>query len=168
MPVTLNLDGTAIDVEVIARQPQLRCRVGAREYDVSEAAAFGEDCWLLTVDGRQYQVWRVCEGERVHLKIGARTFSVGIVDPLDTTRHGASSDELRADMPGVVVALRCQTGDAVSTGDPLLTIESMKMQITLHSPRDGVVAATHVAVNQPFQKGAVLIALEKLPQDESP
>lgn len=162
MPVTLNLDGAALEVEILARRPHLRCRVGTADYEVSEAAAPGDHCWLLTVNGRPYQVWRVSEGERVHLKIGTRTFSVGITDELDATHHGTSADELRADMPGVVVALRCQVGDPVRGGDPLLTIESMKMQITLHAPRDGVVAATHVAVNQPFQKGALLIALEKL------
>lgn len=161
MPLTLTLDGTPVDVELRARRPQLRARIDGRDYELSEAAAFGEDCWLLTVNDRQYQVWRVCEGERVHLKIGTRSFSVGVTDPLDATRHGTSGDELRADMPGVVVALRCQVGDSVAVGDPLLTIESMKMQITLHAPRDGAIAAVHVAVNQPFQKGALLIALDK-------
>lgn len=160
MTLTLNLDGAAVDVDIVGRRPALRCRVGGTVHEVRETAA-GDDCFLLTVDGREYTVWRTHEGERVHLRVGTRTFSVGVTDPLDSTRHGASGDELRADMPGVVVTLRCTAGDAVAAGDALLTIESMKMQITLHAPRDGVIAEVHVAANQPFQKGALLVALEK-------
>ncbi len=161
MPITLHFEGQNHEVEILARQPQFRCRVGTVEYVLSEAAALGEDCWLLTVDDQQYQVWRVCEGDRVHLKIGARTFSVGVIDELDATQHGVSGDELRADMPGVVVALRCQVGSLVAAGDPLLTIESMKMQITLNAPRAGTIATVHVELNQSFQKGELLLALQQ-------
>ncbi len=161
MPLTLNFEGQTHAVEILARQPQLRCRVGTAEHVISEAAAPDDACWWLTVDGRQYQVWRVCEGERVHLKIGARTFSVDVIDELDATQHGSSGDELRAEMPGVVVALRCQAGSLVAAGDALLTIESMKMQITMNAPRAGTIAAVHVALNQSFQKGALLVALEQ-------
>ncbi len=159
MPLTLHFEGQTHAVEILARQPQLRCRVDTAEHVISETA--GDACWWLTLDGRQYQVWRVCEGERVHLKIGARTFSVDVIDELDATQHGSGSDELRAEMPGVVVALRCQAGSLVAAGDPLLTIESMKMQITMNAPRAGTIAAVHVALNQSFQKGALLVALEQ-------
>lgn len=160
MPVTLHFEGHDHDVEILGRLPWLRCRIGTARYEISEAAAPG-DGWLLTVNGRQYPVWRVCDGDRVHLKVGSRTFSVSVKDELDAEQRGISGDALHADMPGVVVALRCQPGDPVHAGEALLTIESMKMQITLNAPRDGVVAAVHVAVNQSFQKGALLIALQK-------
>jgi biotin carboxyl carrier protein len=34
-------------------------------------------------------------------------------------------------MPGVVVAVQCESGQAVKTGDKLLTLESMKLQMTI-------------------------------------
>lgn len=163
----LKLGTITHDISIVGRTPALRCRVDGTLHAISEASALDNERILLTVDGRQYTVWRAAEGDRIHLKIGTRSFSVELEDTLNNARAGSGDDELRADMPGVVVAVRCQIGDAVNTGDPLLTIESMKMQITLTAPRAGVVAAVHFEPNQAFQKGAVLVALH-LPTSEGP
>ncbi len=154
----LKLGTTHHDVAIIGRQPSLTCRVDDAIHVVSEAG-LDDDISLLTVDGRQYTVWRAAEGDRIHLKIGGRSFSVDIEDPLGAARAGKSDHELRADMPGIVVAIRAQPAEVVALGDPLLTIESMKMQITLVAPRAGTVAVVHYGLNQAFQKGAVLVAL---------
>ena len=45
---------------------------------------------------------------------------------------------------------------AVREGDPLLVIESMKLQSTLFAAIDGSVAELSFAVGQSFQRGAVL------------
>ncbi|NKY39754.1 acetyl-CoA carboxylase biotin carboxyl carrier protein subunit, partial [Cellulomonas septica] len=55
---------------------------------------------------------------------------------------GPSAPEVRAPMPGVVVAVDVATGDEVVAGQPLLTIEAMKMEHRLAAPRDGVVTLT--------------------------
>ncbi|MBN2146067.1 MAG: biotin/lipoyl-binding protein [Anaerolineales bacterium] len=52
--------------------------------------------------------------------------------------------QLRAPMPGLVVATPVQEGQAVQKGDVLLILESMKMQNELRSPRAGVVARLRV------------------------
>src|SRR5262249_27425381 len=125
-----------------------------------EAGSLNEQCALLTVDGRSYQVWRTWEGDRIHLRVGNRTFSVGYEDAITAAQHHAGGDDtLRADMPGVVGAVHTQIGAQVAAGDTLIVIESMKMQINISAPRDGVVEAIHVGVNQSFDKGAELIAL---------
>ena len=59
-------------------------------------------------------------------------------------------------MPGTVVAVHVKKGDHVATGDPLLTIESMKLQITIGAERDGVVARVAVEPNATFERGALL------------
>jgi len=157
--MNLKLGTITHDIDIVGRTPTLQCRVDGIVHSVSEASGLGNECILLTVDERQYTVWRAAEGDRIHLKIGGRSFSVDLEDTLGNARTGSGDDELRADMPGVVVAVRCQIGDSVNTGDPVLTIESMKMQITLTAPRTGIVAAIHYELNQAFQKGAVLVAL---------
>jgi acetyl/propionyl-CoA carboxylase alpha subunit len=156
----LKLGSDTHTVEILRRQPTLVCQVDESIHHVSEGAGLGEDVTFLTVDGRHYTVWRAAEGDRIHLKIGGRSFSVEVDDPLGAARAGHSDHEIRADMPGVVVAIRRQAGETVAAADPLLTIESMKMQITLLAPRAGVVAVVHYELNQPFQKGAVLVALQ--------
>ncbi|MFE5409846.1 acetyl/propionyl/methylcrotonyl-CoA carboxylase subunit alpha [Microbacterium sp. NPDC056569] len=55
-------------------------------------------------------------------------------------REAAASDpELRAPMPGAVVAVHVADGAAVATGDRIVTIEAMKMEHPVLAPHDGVV-----------------------------
>jgi pyruvate carboxylase len=54
------------------------------------------------------------------------------------TRH------VGAPMPGTVVTVAVQPGQKVAKGDPLVSIEAMKMESMLAAERDGVVAAIHV------------------------
>jgi geranyl-CoA carboxylase alpha subunit len=53
---------------------------------------------------------------------------------------------LRASMNGRVIALLAAEGDAVAAGQPLVTLEAMKMEHVHCAPRAGRVAALHVAV----------------------
>ena len=63
-------------------------------------------------------------------------------------------------MPGSIVRLDVDAGDTVTTGQPLLTMESMKMETTLTAPREGTVAEVHYAVGQSFDRDSVLLTLE--------
>ncbi len=48
-------------------------------------------------------------------------------------------------MPGSVLAVAAAVGDRVTAGDTLVVVESMKMEITMVAPFDGVVAEVDVA-----------------------
>lgn len=157
----LTFGDTESEIGILARRPHLVCTVDGTMHHVSEVEVPSEQCVYVTVDGRHYQIWRVVESDRIHLKIGRQTLSVGYEDPITAAAHeGVSADEIHADMPGVVVDIHCSEGMTVTAGDPLLTIESMKMQITVTAPHDGAVGAVHVETNASFQKGALLVSLE--------
>jgi 3-methylcrotonyl-CoA carboxylase alpha subunit len=67
--------------------------------------------------------------------------------------------EVRAIIPGRVVAVSVAEGDAVEAGQQLLVIEAMKMQNELRSPRAGVVERIAAGVGQAVDLGAVLLVL---------
>jgi 3-methylcrotonyl-CoA carboxylase alpha subunit/geranyl-CoA carboxylase alpha subunit len=48
-------------------------------------------------------------------------------------------------------------GQAVRRGDPLLVIESMKLEHTLTAPRDGVIERVDVSVGQQLAPGQRLV-----------
>ena len=50
-------------------------------------------------------------------------------------------------------------GDTVESGQPLLVLEAMKMEHTIRSPEDGVVAAINVTEGEQVPIGAVLAEL---------
>ncbi len=74
------------------------------------------------------------------------------VDPADQVASGS----LLAPMPGSVVRLHVAAGESVTTGDPVLVLEAMKMQHTITAPHDGTVTDLPVAVGAQVASGEVL------------
>jgi biotin carboxyl carrier protein len=68
--------------------------------------------------------------------------------------------EVRAPMPGVVVAIRAAEGDDVHVGQPLIVMEAMKMQMDVRSPARGTVRRVHVAAGGEIAGGQVLVTIE--------
>ena len=62
-------------------------------------------------------------------------------------------------MPGKIVALLVAAGDKVAKGQPLLTLEAMKMEHTLTAPFDGVVSDLSVAAGDQVSEGVALARL---------
>jgi len=154
------LGGQTHTLTIRARRPALVVEVDGRCYTVREhpSAAPGES--TLRIDDRLHEVTRTRESDRIHVKLDRTTWSVGYEDPVTAAQHDAGGDDvLRADMPGVVVSLNATPGATVASGDVLLVIESMKMQINVVAHRDGTVENVHVEVNQSFDKGTELVSL---------
>ncbi|BBX20438.1 acetyl/propionyl-CoA carboxylase subunit alpha [Mycolicibacterium duvalii] len=77
-------------------------------------------------------------------------------DPADALAHGS----LLAPMPGSVLRVGAGVGDRVSTGQPLVWLEAMKMEHTISAPADGVLAEINVEPGQQVELGAVLARVE--------
>jgi biotin carboxyl carrier protein len=74
--------------------------------------------------------------------------------------HHGGPTEVRAAIPGRVVAVAVAEGDAVVVGSDLLVVEAMKMQNEVRSPRDGVVRRVAVGVGQSLELGDLLVVIE--------
>jgi biotin carboxyl carrier protein len=68
--------------------------------------------------------------------------------------------ELRATIPGRVVAVSIVPGDAIVAGQQLLVVEAMKMQNELRAPRDGVVSKVAVGAGRTIEVGDLLLVLQ--------
>ncbi|TZF90042.1 acetyl-CoA carboxylase biotin carboxyl carrier protein subunit, partial [Cognatilysobacter lacus] len=73
---------------------------------------------------------------------------------------GAGADRVLAPMPGRIVVTRVQPGDAVTLGQEVMVIEAMKMELSLKSPRDGVVSEVRGATGDFVDGDAALVLLE--------
>jgi 3-methylcrotonyl-CoA carboxylase alpha subunit len=74
-----------------------------------------------------------------------------------------AGDRALAPMPGRIVLIRTQVGDAVVEGEELLVMEAMKMELTLRAPRAGVVSEIRVAAGDFVEADAALIVLGDAP-----
>lgn len=66
---------------------------------------------------------------------------------------------VRSEIAGSVWKIEVAVGDTVAEDDPLLILESMKMEIPLLSPRAGVVKEILVAEGEPIAEGVVAVIL---------
>jgi propionyl-CoA carboxylase alpha chain/3-methylcrotonyl-CoA carboxylase alpha subunit len=76
------------------------------------------------------------------------------------TGAAASDGSLRAPMPGRIVAVQVESGQAVAKGRPLVVLEAMKMEHALIAPFDGTVSELAVKVGDQVVEGAVLARVE--------
>jgi biotin carboxyl carrier protein len=63
-------------------------------------------------------------------------------------------------LPGLVVQVAVQAGDAVEAGQVLLVIEAMKMEHAITAPRAGTVRAIDCAVGERVEEGRVLVEID--------
>jgi biotin carboxyl carrier protein len=102
------------------------------------------------------------------VKLNHRVFDIRKSGPLDELIASMGLDvpkvrklkQLKAPMPGRVVGIAVSVGAEVSVGEPLLTLEAMKMENVLKAEGIGVVKSISIEVNQVVDKGSLLIEFE--------
>ena len=70
------------------------------------------------------------------------------------------AEEIRAEMVANVWKVEKAVGDAVTDGDTLVILESMKMEIPVISEVDGVVAQIAVSEGDVVQEGDLIAVVE--------
>jgi biotin carboxyl carrier protein len=102
---------------------------------------------LFEKDGKQYQVSKEIEVESTNTESPAS---------LSATETIA----VKAPLPGVVIKLSVNPGDAVKKDDVVLVVESMKMQIDVRSTAAGTVKAIPVKPGDQVEVDMVVVELE--------
>ena len=98
------------------------------------------------------------DGDRLHLQ--HRGIPLAVVDLTLAAPQAAASNggdgKVRAAMNGRVVAVLVRPGDRVTAGQPVLTLEAMKMEHVHKAGIDGVVAAIDVAEGEQVTTGRIV------------
>ena len=71
----------------------------------------------------------------------------------------AGGIEVKASVPGKVFKVEASVGQAVKSGDNIIILEAMKMEIPVVAPEDGTVASINVSVGDAIESGDVLATL---------
>ncbi len=163
MAFKLLLDGKPHEIEILRRRPHLVLKIDGREHEVSAAGSYAEGRQAIEIAGAAVHFSRAHGGERQFLRLDGRSFEAKLVDPRsEQAGGGGGQDSVKAPMPGAVISVHKAVGDAVSRGETVVTIESMKLQTALAAPRDGVVAAVLRGEGDVFDKDEVIVTLEPL------
>jgi biotin carboxyl carrier protein len=119
----------------------------------------GDRSVLLLVEGSG-SAWFVTLGGR-RIPISVRTWREEVLaeaEEVAAARGGPA--ELRATLPGLVVAVAVEAGSDVEAGQPLVTIEAMKMQNEVRATRAGRVTEIAVQPGVTVSTGELLLRLE--------
>lgn len=74
---------------------------------------------------------------------------------------GGDAGELLTKMPGKVVKLLVEVGEAVKKGQPVLILEAMKMENEIKSGIDGIVKSIKVKVGDTLEENVLLMEVEQ-------
>ena len=128
----------------------------------------GPHRWMVRLGKRWHEVFGQVRAGEGRIVVGGRQYSVSVVDErarqlaaLTRAAGGAASKlDVKAPMPGLIVAIPVEVGQAVKRGERLVVLQAMKMENELTSPRDGRVAAVHAEEAQTVEQGFVLVTVE--------
>lgn len=153
------LDGVEREIDIVRRRPHLVVSIDGREYIVEVPGSDEAGLDELVIAGKPFSLARVETTDGVALRSGARTFTASL--PTEGERDsGSRASDIRAPMPGAVISVSVEAGNAVCAGDAVMTIESMKLETVLTAPRDGIVAEVLAKEGDGFDKGQILARLE--------
>jgi 3-methylcrotonyl-CoA carboxylase alpha subunit len=159
MASEVHFRGRTVAFDISSRRPTLRLRIGDAEHAVHETAG-ADGAIEIEIDGERFRGWRWVAGNEVYVRLGGHTFRATLIDLRSGDGgDGKSGNALYAEMPGTVIDVRVQAGDAVVTGQVLMTIESMKLQMTIVAPFDGTIETVHVAPQASFERDTLLVSL---------
>lgn len=113
----------------------------------------GKEHTEIVLDGAIYSA---TVRELEHVRLSAMTHRKAAVGKL----------EIKAPMPGIVVAVKVKVGDEVKKNQSLLSLHAMKLENDIRSPRDGVVEAISIKPNDVLEKGAPMLKLGP-PRDQA-
>jgi biotin carboxyl carrier protein len=124
----------------------------------------------LLIDGHSFTA--VVDGvdrktKEIALRINGQVYRVKVGEPIDQLLSKMGMDfqsknkveAVKAPMPGMVLRILVEPGQAIKKGDGLIVLEAMKMENILKAAGDAVVKSVKVAEKTAVEKGAVLIEL---------
>jgi 3-methylcrotonyl-CoA carboxylase alpha subunit len=149
-------DGEERDVSVLDGSTVV---IGSERYSIEP---IDPAAWRVTLADRSWtaHVARDDDGCWVHVD--------GRVHRIDLTHAGArprkrprgADHGLSAPMPATVLSVVAGIGQPVKSGDAVLMLEAMKMELAVRAPRDGTVVAVHCREGELVQPGVTLVEIE--------
>jgi biotin carboxyl carrier protein len=143
--------------------------VGGRQGRAAAVALIGGagDDWSWDITSRTAGRWTTspaCRDLSAAIRCTcsrAATSASSTSRPRSAGPHAAASDgAILSPMPGKIVSVAVEAGQAVVKGQTLLTLEAMKMEHALAAPFDGVVAELSAVAGGQVSEGVVLAKLE--------
>ena len=144
---------------------EVRVQIGGRTI-LADALAPSSGATSMRVDGHVLDLWMegappdvgvIAQGRRFYAK--AESERMRSLAAASSRGGGKGDNVVTSPMPGRVLKVLVQEGDAVTAGAPLCVVEAMKMENELFADRDGTIAKVFVTPGTNVEGGAKLIEI---------
>ncbi len=139
----------------------LKIKVGEKEFVFR---CVGENLYATTLNGVRTQIAVVRNKGVYHIDIDSAVLEVQEVSDAVFSAgagdHGGEKDKVFAPMPGKIVKIMVNVGDAVVEKQPLVIVEAMKMENQVNSRGKGKIKAVNFAPGDQVDTESPIIELE--------
>jgi len=158
-------NGAAEFLVVIAEEGGgYRVEIDGEVVHVDARSTPGSPTRSLLIDGRSFEAATMATRDGTDVYVSGDIFHVRVTNELwaraESAAHaGGDGEEIASPMPGSVVKVLVEVGDAVDPGATVAVVEAMKMQNDLAAVRGGTVREIRVKSGDVVEQGTVLVVL---------
>ncbi len=164
MKYVTTIGETEFNVDVIDKG---HVSVNGKVMEVDFESISGQPVYSLVIDGKSYEAYVYAGEEELQVLLLGQQYPVKVEDEREKRLRSAGGGkqqqgaefQLKAPMPGLVVAVPVQENQTVEKGQVLLILESMKMQNELKAPRAGKVERIKVKPGETVEQRQVLLSV---------
>lgn len=127
---------------------------------MADVRPLGNGRFVVEHEGTRRVAYAVSRGGESWVFLGGDVFVIGASKGQARRSGGHDEAALAAPMPATVVSIDVAAGDRVGTGDTLLVLEAMKMELSIKAPRDARITRIACHVGELVQPGLPLVELE--------
>ena len=127
----------------------------------------------VIVNGKEYEVELDGEGTTWKATVGGQTFEIEMPEATvaakprrSSGRKKKKSGTVSANIPGKVVTVEVEEGQAVVEGQVILILEAMKMQNEIQAPVSGTVVSVECSEGEAIEANVPLVVIEPEDSDD--
>ncbi len=141
--------------------------INGHAYRVDAQSIDGDQIYTFLIDDHSYEIFVNRSETGYDVLVAGERHEVTVEDEYtqrlttlgSKTRGPKGEAQVKAPMPGLVVAVRTEEGQHVKSGQGLLILEAMKMENELRAPWNGTVKSVKVASGQTVDQGQLLLVI---------
>lgn len=137
-------------------------KINGNEYNVAINSVEGKNA-SVTVNGTAYQV--ELEEAPAASPVQAAPAPATVPAPqaapaaLKPAPASGTGKAVTSPLPGVIIAVKVNVGDAVKAGQEVAVLEAMKMENSIEATQDGTITAIHVSKGDSILEGAAVVTI---------
>ncbi|WP_372966465.1 acetyl-CoA carboxylase biotin carboxylase subunit [Marinobacter sp.] len=157
-PLKLQVGEEVYDLNLLLKDSGYQVTVANKIYSLT--TRLNADTMQAVIDGHRINIYGNLHNNQLVLFYEGDTFTCSVHKENYEREDMTGEGSLAAPMNGAIVAVQAKVGEQVTTGQPLVIMEAMKMEHAIKAPGEGVVTDIFFAEGDQVSEGDELIAIE--------